>query len=106
MPDVSSLNVFTQSTSQFQVLDSVPEIIQRADTDTDQHDTSHIASALAIRIMDQTTDIANTDQCANHIAGAAAIVLSPQRNLEIMCEGLSPINKYQPRLLWICMKSR
>lgn len=55
----TSSNVFVQSASQFRVLDAVPNIIQPG-ANTNQHNTSHVAGAVAIENTDQATpDTAN-----------------------------------------------
>jgi hypothetical protein len=74
IPGNASSNIFTQPTSQFRVLASVPDVIQRVGPNADQHDTSHISGAAAIENMVQTMDAANTEQHnTNDVTGAAVV---------------------------------
>jgi hypothetical protein len=53
-PNASS-SIFAQPTSQFRVLESVPEIIQQR-IDADQHDTSRTSGTVAVENTDQVTN--------------------------------------------------
>ena len=63
------MNIFTQPTSQFQVLDSVPDVIQQVGANTDQHDTSNTADAAAVENADQATDAHSADPTALALKG-------------------------------------
>jgi hypothetical protein len=58
------LNIFTQPTSQFRVLDSVPDVIQQVGANTDQHPPNHVADAAAVENTDQAMDAPNADPTA------------------------------------------
>jgi hypothetical protein len=64
MPENSSSNIFTQSASQFQVLESVPNLIQQLVPNADQPNTSPIASAAIVENADQIMDAPNADPVA------------------------------------------
>ncbi|KAN0113494.1 hypothetical protein V8E52_007652 [Russula decolorans] len=57
-------NIFVQPTSQFQILKSVPNIIQQVGSSTEEHDTIHTASVVAIENADQAMDAPNVDLIA------------------------------------------
>jgi hypothetical protein len=53
---VTSSNIFIQPTSQFRVLETVPDVLQPlSPANTNQHSSSHIAGAAAIENTDQAT---------------------------------------------------
>ncbi len=74
MPEIASSNIFIQPTLQFQVHESVPNVIQQVGASADQRDPSHIASVVAVENTGQATDTANTNQHdTSQVAGAAAV---------------------------------
>jgi hypothetical protein len=56
MSEISSSNIFSQPASQFQVLESVPDVIQQSGSTFNQHNTSQITNTAAAENTDQTTD--------------------------------------------------
>lgn len=56
MPEVVSLNVFLQPTSQFEVLETVPDVIQQVAININQRDTTRITSTVAVENTDQAKD--------------------------------------------------